>query len=302
MPPTTQENPRARLWRFVAVAVCAAALFATGAAEAQPRPGRYQARPAPLLADGGDPPTLGFAWELAGWVEVEPTEPFPGSRVGVRIVDSNLIVREGPLFEVGGGPYAQVDRFPNPGDELWRFEPSAGEADSTLRLLSNWGERAVLGLWWPDDDRFLLRGWYRESAIGGLHYEIGTMLFDWVGPAGEPPTLHAVDGRFAVSVVWHDGHGGSGHGSPVTLDDRSGIFWFFRPDNPELLVKLIDACEPFGRWWFFASGLTDVEVVIRVQGPGGERTYTSPAGEPFAPILDTDALPCVEPAPEPAGE
>jgi hypothetical protein len=296
MPPTPQDNPPSRASRLAAAAVCGAALLA-GAAEAQPRPGRYEARPAPLVGGGGDPPIVSFAWELAGWVEVEPTEPFPGSRVGARIVDSDLVVREGPLLDEGGGPYSQMGPFPNRGDELWRFEPTAGEADTTLRLLGRrGGESAVLGLWWPDDDRFLLRGWYNESAIGGYYYEVGPMLFDWVGPAGEPPTLHAIDGRFAVTAAWHDGHGGRGHGSPVTFDDRSGIFWFFRPDNPELLVKVIDACEPFGRWWFFAAGLTDVEVEIRVEGPGGVRTYSRPAGEPFAPILDTDAFPCVEPA------
>jgi hypothetical protein len=59
---------------------------------------------------------------------------------------------------------------------------------------------------------------------------------------------------------------------------------------------VIDACEePFGRFWFFAAGLTDVEVEIRVKGPAifeAEKVYTSPAGTPFAPILDTEGFDC----------
>jgi hypothetical protein len=101
-------------------------------------------------------------------------------------------------------------------------------------------------------------------------------------------------GRFAVAASWRTTAGDSGAGVPVPLNDGSGTFWFFRDDNTEVDVKVIDACdEPtFDRFWVFASGLTDVEVVLTVTDTqGGQvRTYFNSQGTPFAPVQDTDAF------------
>ena len=46
--------------------------------------------------------------------------------------------------------------------------------------------------------------------------------------------------------------------------------------------------------WFFAAGLTNVEVTMTVTDTysGISKTYTNPAGTPFAPIQDTGTFPC----------
>jgi len=74
--------------------------------------------------------------------------------------------------------------------------------------------------------------------------------------------------------------------------DAAGFFWFFDSSNLELAVKLLDGCVPFGTWWFYAAGLTDLEVELRVEDTttGEVRTYASPAGTPFAPVHDTAAF------------
>jgi CSLREA domain-containing protein len=80
------------------------------------------------------------------------------------------------------------------------------------------------------------------------------------------------------------------HAEPLT--DDTGYFWFFRGTNVEVVAKVLDACGPFGRWWVFLSGLTDlgVEVVVEDTATGTERRYGSDAGTPFAPVQDTDAF------------
>jgi hypothetical protein len=77
-------------------------------------------------------------------------------------------------------------------------------------------------------------------------------------------------------------------------DHDSGTFWFFDEDNRELIVKLLDACELNGHYWFFAAGLTDVEVQLEVEDPetGTANVYLNPLGRPFQPILDTEAFMC----------
>jgi hypothetical protein len=44
----------------------------------------------------------------------------------------------------------------------------------------------------------------------------------------------------------------------------------------------------------FAAGLTDVEATLTVvdSATGAVRTYNNPLGEPFRPILDTEAFGC----------
>lgn len=108
-------------------------------------------------------------------------------------------------------------------------------------------------------------------------------------------TLCLEDGRFRVQVEWMDptGNGGLAHAEQVT--DDSGEFWFFQPDNIELIVKALDACvDPFDRYWVFAAGLTNVEVEIMVTDTATDttRTYDNPQGNPFDPVLDTTAFAC----------
>jgi hypothetical protein len=101
------------------------------------------------------------------------------------------------------------------------------------------------------------------------------------------------EGRFRVSASWQAPRGFSGVGQGVPLSEDSGTFWFFQPDNVELVVKVIDACAPpFERFWFFAAGLTNVAVEIEVEDlfTGETQRYTNAAGQPFQPIQDTAAF------------
>jgi len=131
-------------------------------------------------------------------------------------------------------------------------------------------------------------------------------FFRLAGPGGPcvpgPNTLCLVDGRFRVRARWEDFQGGSGPGMARPLTDDTGTFWFFDPDNLEVVVKVIDACAPpFDRFWVFAGGLTNVGVTLTVvdteaasagapEGTPAVQEYRNPLGIPFAPIQDTDAF------------
>jgi hypothetical protein len=101
-------------------------------------------------------------------------------------------------------------------------------------------------------------------------------------------------GRWAVTVGWATGAGTSGTATPHPLVADTGAFWFFRPENLELVVKVLDGCVVNGHAWVFASGLTNVAVEITVTdtATGAVWTHTSAAGPPFAPVQDTAAFDC----------
>jgi len=106
-------------------------------------------------------------------------------------------------------------------------------------------------------------------------------------------TLCLNGGRFRVDVSWLTLQGNAGFGQAVPLSADAGYFWFFDPDNPEIFVKVLDACvPPFHHFWVFAAGLTDVETSLTVVDTANAalKRYDKPLGEGFAPIRDTTAF------------
>ncbi|HKS26103.1 MAG TPA: hypothetical protein VJZ76_25150 [Thermoanaerobaculia bacterium] len=100
-----------------------------------------------------------------------------------------------------------------------------------------------------------------------------------------------LDNRFSVTARYHTATGSS-PANPVPMTKESGYFWFFGPDNAEVVVKIVDACSFTNNFWFFASGMTDVgvDLVVRDTKTGAVSRYSSPAGTAFAPIQDTNAF------------
>ena len=99
-------------------------------------------------------------------------------------------------------------------------------------------------------------------------------------------------GRFRVTTAWRAADGRSGVGNAVTLTPDTGYFWFFDPQNVEMIVKVLNACGVNQRFWTFAGGLTNVEVTMTVEdtNTGAVRTYRNPQGTAFAPVQDTGAF------------
>ncbi len=100
------------------------------------------------------------------------------------------------------------------------------------------------------------------------------------------------EGRFLVSATWKKPDGSSGPAHAVRLTPDSGYFWFLDPDNVEVVVKTLDGCSMNARYWFFAGGLTDLEVAITVADTvsGRSTTYSNPQGVAFRPIVDVSSL------------
>lgn len=146
------------------------------------------------------------------------------------------------------------------------------------------------------------------------HAAAAVLLLGWALGSGAPPgareasgpagcssdsTLCLGGGRFLVEAAWRTRSGTSGVGHAVAVTASSGYFWFFDPDNVEVVVKTLDGCAVNGRSWFFTSGLTNVAVTVMVTdtSAGTVQTYENPLGTAFAPILDTTAFSGCPPLP-----
>jgi len=99
------------------------------------------------------------------------------------------------------------------------------------------------------------------------------------------------NGRFQVTGSWSTAEAsGRAHGAELTND--TGYLWFFDPNNVEVVIKVLDACDPFGRFWVFVGGLTNLEVDIVVTDlqTGQTKTYHNHRNAPFAPVQDTSTF------------
>ena len=88
--------------------------------------------------------------------------------------------------------------------------------------------------------------------------------------------------------------GETGLGNGVLLTGDTGYFSFFDASNVEIVVKVLDGCAENDKHWLYATGLTDLDVVLEVADPVTQtrHTYTSPPGEAFLPVADTKAFDC----------
>ncbi|HUP25044.1 MAG TPA: Calx-beta domain-containing protein [Thermoanaerobaculia bacterium] len=114
-------------------------------------------------------------------------------------------------------------------------------------------------------------------------------------------------GRFQVRARWRasDARGSAtdapgrapdaaGRAWAETVSDSAGWFWFFSPDNAELLFKILDACalpEAPGFWVSIAAA-TPLEYTVFVTDvlTGVSKEYAGSAAQPPAPVLDTETF------------
>ena len=77
---------------------------------------------------------------------------------------------------------------------------------------------------------------------------------------------------------------------------RGGMFWIGNPANPEMLIKILNACIPvFGnKFWVFYAATTNQGLVTTVRDTttGAIWSRTNPQGTPADPVQDTGAFNC----------
>jgi photosystem II stability/assembly factor-like uncharacterized protein len=130
-----------------------------------------------------------------------------------------------------------------------------------------------------------------------LHAATGNAVFDYQFPLSScSPDTHTLclnNGRFSVTATFQQTpEGPSAPATAVPLTSDTGYFWFFDAANVEMVSKVLNGCATNGHYWFFAGGLTNVGVQIKVKDAftGAEQDYSNPVGTAFVPIQDTSAF------------
>ena len=104
-----------------------------------------------------------------------------------------------------------------------------------------------------------------------------------IGAAGDcvpSPIALCPQNRFRVTVDFIDPRTAlPGQAHAVSLTNDTGVFWFFDPNNLELMVKVLDGSGVNGHFWVFYGALSDVDYTIKVTDivTGATRTYHNAA-------------------------
>ena len=128
---------------------------------------------------------------------------------------------------------------------------------------------------------------FRLAAGGAGAEEYSELVSLTTGPPVEScrdgaPYLCLQNERFEVRVHWSNpdrsGDFGKGTAVPAGASDESGLFWFFDPDNVELVLKVLDGRAVNGNHWVFFGALSDVEYWVTVDDTASGRrlTYYNP--------------------------
>lgn len=134
----------------------------------------------------------------------------------------------------------------------------------------------------------------RGGVFSAYSNEAGTASRAQAGPcAPDPWTVCLAGGRFRARMDWTAGGSPSRRAEVMPMrSDGSGLFWFFSPDNLELLVKVLDGCAANGHHWVFAGSATTLQYVLTVTDTltGEVRVYFNPLGTAPAAVTDLEAF------------
>ena len=175
------------------------------------------------------------------------------------------------------------------GIELWQVDGDSSLPEPVADLYPGPESSAPLRVAGAKEAAFFLAD---DGVVGRELWEVGQPS---VAPCvADATTLCLADGRFRARAVRRDFAGELGTAGVVPLTGDSGYFWFFTPGNPEVLLKVVDACglPGFENFWAYSTGLTNVEVELEVVDTlsGARKLVRTALGEAYGPLFDSGAF------------
>ncbi len=175
------------------------------------------------------------------------------------------------------------------GSELWQVDGDSSLPELVADLYPGPESSAPLRVAGAKEAAFFLAD---DGVVGRELWEVGQPS---VAPCvADSTTLCLADGRFRARAVRRDFAGELGAAGVVPLTADSGYFWFFDEGNPEVMLKIVDACglPGFENFWSYSTGLTNVEVELEVVDTvtGERKNVRTALGRSFSPDFDSDAF------------
>jgi hypothetical protein len=193
------------------------------------------------------------------------------------------------------------------GDVSWVYSPSGSISEVRLWNVARTIDqiRANINVHLGSPQSGLVAVWKMGGAGDSLGLFNGTFVgteFPIAPPAiiscgSSGPASLCLQGKFEVNATFRVGAPGTAEGTAMTVgcaNPGSGLFWFFDPNNWELMVKAINGCALNNKWWVFSAATTNVFYRMNVTDvqSGETKVYFNYPGPPAPAVTDTSAFPC----------
>ena len=177
---------------------------------------------------------------------------------------------------------------------LWNVARTTSQIRSTINVALASAQPGLVGVWPLDGNaNDVING--RNGAVGGAGVFAQTFP---VAPncGATTATTLCLQNRFSIRAFWRTSP------TPGIVDAQaqtvnapnpgSGLFWFFSPNNWEVMVKALNGCPINNRYWVFSAATTNVYYrmeVLDVQA-GRQKIYFNYPGPPAPAVTDTNAF------------
>jgi Concanavalin A-like lectin/glucanases superfamily len=175
---------------------------------------------------------------------------------------------------------------------LWNVARTIEQIRANINVAITTPQPGLVGVWSPG-----------PTATVGSHNGVtqGTGIFPFTFPAAiscgsSTATSLCLQDHFSVRAKWRTSStpgitDGDAHTVPV-VNPGSGLFWFFSPDNWEVMVKVINGCGLNNRFWVFSAATTNVFYRLEVVDvrAGAQKIYFNYPGPPAPAVTDTSAF------------
>ena len=169
---------------------------------------------------------------------------------------------------------------------LWNRALSTEEIRDYSRFALQYAVPGLVAVWdFGPNDVFGNHDGVIVGSLGGLTNPLGSC-------SNTSSTMCLAD-RFTVTVDWNT-NSDSGTATAVPPNSKdTGLFWFFAPDNWEVMVKVLNVCGFLNdRVWVYIAASTDqgYKITVRDSLTGQSVEYNKAVGPPAPAITDTNAL------------
>jgi hypothetical protein len=175
---------------------------------------------------------------------------------------------------------------------LWNVARTQGQIRSTINVRLLAPQTGLVAVWNFDEP-----GTEPIHGYNGVFYHGADVahLPVFGGPCVTDAHQLCLLGRFSAVASFRTGPPGAAETAAAVVNcpnPGSGLFWFFSPDNWELMVKGIDGCAVNSRFWVFSAATTNVFYRLEILDiPSGEqRIYFNYPGPPAPAVTDTGAF------------
>lgn len=185
-------------------------------------------------------------------------------------------------------PVGRIDEV-----RIWNVARSQAQLRAAINTPISTAQPGLVSVWRFESSFADIIGANEGSSQGS-----GVSFFqfaDNASCAANSTTTLCLQHRFIIDASFRVGPPGTAEGTAQTVaidNPGSGLFWFFAPDNWEVMVKAINGCGLNNHYWIFSAATTNVFYRLEAFDlkEGKQKIYFNYPGPPAPAVTDTSAF------------